>query len=75
VAVQLTDSLYRKAAYWVSNVKEEWKEYQILLKKFARIANWSQVKEFEIILDDMNAIPKEGTLLIDEIYVSKNRVK
>ena len=75
VAVQLTDSLYRKAAYLVSNVREEWKEYQIPLKKFARIANWSQVKEFEIILDDMNAIPKEGTLLIDEIYVSKNRVK
>ncbi len=75
VAVQLTDSLYRKAAYSISNIKEEWKEYQIPLKKFARIANWSQVKEFEIILDDMNAIPKEGTLLIDEIYVSKNRVK
>jgi len=75
VAVQFTDSLYRKAAYLVSNVQEEWKEYRIPLKKFARIANWSQVKEFEIIIDDMNAIPKEGTLLIDEIYVSKERGK
>ncbi len=73
VAVQFTDSLYRKAAYLVSNVKEEWKEYRIPLKKFARIANWSQVKEFEIIIDDINANPKEGSLFVDEIYVSSSK--
>ena len=71
VAVQFTDSLYRKSAYLVSQVKEEWIDYRIPLKKFPRISNWSGIREFEIIMDDTNAIPKEGTLWIDEIYVSR----
>lgn len=71
VAVQFTDSLYRKAAYLVSQIKDEWTEFRIPLKKFPRISNWSEIREFEIIIDDINANPKEGTLLIDEIYVSK----
>lgn len=73
VAVQFTDSLYRKAAYLVSQVKADWKEYQIPLKRFPRISNWSEIREFEIIIDDINANPKQGTLLIDEIYVSKDK--
>jgi len=72
VAVQLTDSGNRKAPYLVSGISREWKEFQIPLKKFARIADWSGVKEFEIVIDDINARPKEGTLLIDEIYVTKD---
>lgn len=70
VAVQFTDEGNRKASFLVSGIKKEWKEYNIPLKKFARIRDWSKVKEFEVILDDTNAVPKEGTLLIDEIYVS-----
>lgn len=71
VAVQLTDSGNRKAPYLVGGVSHEWKEYSIPLKKFTRIADWSGVKDFEIVIDDINARPKEGTLLIDEIYVTK----
>jgi len=70
VAVQFTDEGNRKASYLVSGVRKDWKEYGIPLKKFPRISDWSKVKEFEVIIDDMNAVPKEGTLLIDEIYVS-----
>lgn len=72
VAVQLTDSGNRKAPYLISGVGSEWKEYQISLKKFTRIADWSGIKDFEIVIDDINARPKEGTLLIDEIYVTKD---
>jgi len=70
VAVQFTDEGNRKASYLVSGIKREWKEYRVPLKKFPRIRDWTKVKEFELIIDDTNAVPKEGTLLIDEIYVS-----
>ncbi len=70
VAVQFTDEGNRKASYLVSGIRKDWKEYGISLKKFPRINDWSKVKEFEVVIDDMNAVPKEGTLLIDEIYVS-----
>lgn len=72
VAVQLTDSGNRKAPYLISGIGSEWKEYRIPLKKFTRIADWSRVTDFEIVIDDINASPKEGTLLIDEIYVTKD---
>ncbi|OGW79293.1 MAG: hypothetical protein A2Z83_09075 [Omnitrophica bacterium GWA2_52_8] len=72
VAVQFTDSGYRKAAYLISQIKDEWKEYRIPLKKFPRISDWSGIQDFEIIIDDINAIPKEGTLLVDEIYLSSS---
>jgi len=72
VAVQFTDSGYRKAAYLTSQIKDEWKEYRIPLKKFPRISNWSAIQDFEIIIDDINANPKEGTLLVDEIYLSSS---
>jgi len=73
IAVQFTDTENRKAPYLISGVGKEWKEYRIPLKKFRRIADWSEVKEFEIIIDDINASPKEGILLIDEIYVSSSK--
>ncbi len=71
VAVQLTDSGNRKAPYLISGVGKEWKDYRIPLKKFTRIADWSGVKDFEIVIDDINARPKEGVLIIDEIYVAR----
>lgn len=73
IAFQFTDANNRKAAYLVSRVPTEWKEFQVPLKNFKRIDDWSQIKEFEIIIDDINARPKEGVLFVDEIYVSKDR--
>jgi len=71
VAVQLTDIGNRKAPYLIGGVGKKWREYRIPLKKFARIADWSGVKDFEIVIDDINARPKEGVLMIDEIYVAR----
>lgn len=73
IAFQFTDADHHKAAYLVSRIPTEWKEFQVSLRNFKRIHNWSEIKEFEIIIDDINAKPKEGILLIDEIYVSKDR--
>ncbi len=75
IAFQFTDANNHKAPYLVSNIPPEWKEFQVPLKKFNRISDWSEIKEFEIVIDDINAKPKEGIFLVNEIYVSKDHRK
>ena len=75
IALQFTDANNHKAPYLISDIPPEWKEFLVPLKKFNRINDWSEIKEFEIIIDDINARPKEGILFVDGIYVSKDRVK
>ena len=75
IALQFTDANNHKAPYLISNIPPAWKEFQVPLKKFNSINDWSEIKEFEIIIDDINARPKEGILFVDGIYVSKDRVK
>ena len=75
IAFQFTDINNHKAAYLISRIPSEWKEFQVPLKKFNRINDWSEIKEFEIIIDDINARPKEGVLFVNEIYVSADRRK
>jgi len=71
LALQFTDEGNRRASYLISGIKKEWKEFRVPLKRFARIRDWSRMKEFEIVIDDTNAVPKEGVLFVDEIFVSK----
>ena len=75
VTVQFVDSNYRMSPYVIGHIGSQWKEYQIPLKRFNRIRDWSSMQEFDIVIDDMNAIPKEGPLWVDEIYVSKGERK
>ena len=75
VTVQFVDSNYRMSPYVIGHINSRWKEYKIPLKRFNRIRDWASMREFDIVLDDMNAIPKEGSLWVDEIYVSKGEHK
>lgn len=71
LALQFTDVDNKKAPYLITGIGTDWKEFQVPLKKFNRIHDWSRITGFEIIIDDINARPKEGTLFVDEISVSR----
>jgi len=71
VALQFTDKDNRKAPYILSGVRSEWKDFEVPLQKFRRIRDWSSVKTFEIVIDDIHARPKEGILFVKEIFVLK----
>lgn len=71
IALQFTDEENRKASYLISGIKREWTEFRVPLKRFPRIRDWSRMKEFEIVIDDMHAVPKEGILFVGEIFVTK----
>lgn len=70
ITVQFVDGNYHPSPYVIGRIEDHWKEFQIPLKRFTRIHDWSTIQEFDIVIDDMNAIPKEGSLWVDEISVS-----
>lgn len=72
VTVQFTDASYRRSSYILTGITEQWKEFTVPLKRFSRIRNWSAMKEFVIVLDDVYSIPKKGRVFVDEIFVSKS---
>lgn len=71
VALQFTDRDNRKAPYILSGVRSEWREFAVPLQKFRRIRDWSAVKTFEIVIDDIHARPKEGVLFLKEVSLVK----
>lgn len=71
LALQFTDADNKKAPYLINGIGKDWKEFEVPLKKFKRIHDWTRITGFEIIIDDINARPKEGVLFVDEISVSR----
>ena len=68
--IELKD--YQKtAAYIVSGVTEKWQKVSIPFEKFRTISDWSSMNEFVIVFDDINSNPKEGSILFDQVTVSR----
>lgn len=75
VTLQFVDGNYRTSPYVIGRIEERWKEFRIPFKRFTRITDWSTIREFDIVIDDVNTIPKEGSLWVDEISVSSSSLK
>jgi hypothetical protein len=70
IKIELKD--YQKsAAYIISGITEEWQKFSIPFEKFRTLSDWSSMSEFVIVFDDINSSPKEGSILIDHVSVSK----
>ncbi len=70
ITLQITDGLHRRSSYILTGIGKSWKLFEVPLKRFNRIRNWSDIQEIAFSLDDVYSIPKEGVLLIDEITVT-----
>ena len=71
VKIELKDQSNKPSAYVVANVTGEWQKVSIPFEKFRRISDWSSMNEFVVVFDDMNSRPKSGTILIDQVALSK----
>jgi len=68
--VELKD--YQKtAAYIISGITDKWQKFSIPFEKFRTIQDWSSMNEFVIVFDDINSNPKEGSILFDQVTVSR----
>lgn len=71
IKIELKDQSGKPAAYVFGNMTGEWQKVSIPFEKFRRISDWSSLNEFVLVFDDVNSRPKSGTILIDEIALSK----
>ena len=63
---------YQKtAAYIISGITDKWQKVSIPFEKFRTISDWSSMNEFVIVFDDINSNPKEGSILFDQVTVSR----
>jgi len=71
IKLEVKDMNNRPSPYIVSGITESWQKISIPFEKFRRIQDWSALNEFVIVFDDINSNPKQGTILIDHITLSK----
>lgn len=69
--IELKDMTNKPSPYIVSGITEQWQKISIPFEKFRRITDWSAMNEFVVVFDDINSNPKKGTVLIDQITLSK----
>ena len=72
VKIELKDMTNKPSPYIVSGITEQWQKISIPFEKFRRITDWSALNEFVVVFDDINSNPKKGTILIDQVTLSKN---
>ncbi len=70
ISLELKDA-YNTSPYKISGISSEWKEYVVPFSYFFKIKDWSDMREFVIIFNDLDTAPKNGAVLIDKISVVK----
>ena len=69
--IELKDMTNKPSAYIVSGVTDQWQKISIPFEKFRRIENWNALNELVVVFDDINSNPKAGSILIDQVTLSK----
>ncbi len=69
--IELKDMTNKPSAYIVSGVTDQWQKISIPFEKFRRIENWNSLNELVFVFDDINSSPKTGSILLDQITLSK----
>jgi len=69
VKIELKDA-NGSSPYIVSGITDEWQQFAIPFEKFRRIQDWSALTEFVLVFDDINSVPKEGTLYFDHVVLT-----
>ncbi|OED35783.1 hypothetical protein AB834_04145 [PVC group bacterium (ex Bugula neritina AB1)] len=53
--------------YLVRGITSSWKKIVVPFRKFAGIQDWSKIREFVIVFDDVYATDKDGVIYIDDV--------
>ena len=70
VKIELKDAA-GTSPYILTGVTDQWQEVSIPFEKFRKIADWKSLTEFVVVFDDINSAPKAGTVLVDNIKLSR----
>ena len=71
IKIELKGMDNKPSPYIVSGVTDQWQKISIPFEKFRRITDWKSLNEFVLVFDDVNSNPKSGSILVDQIVLSK----
>lgn len=69
--LELKDGEGKRAIFPVEGVSDKWQEIKINFKASKAQINWKNLSEFVLVFDDLLATYKEGTVLVDQVTLSK----
>lgn len=70
VKVVIRNAKNETATYYIKNVNLSWKEFNIPLKEFKEITDWSSVIDVSFVIETWNVSKKKGLVLIDDLNLS-----
>ena len=69
--VEFTNRFNEKSEIYIKDIFTKWKDEIIDFKSFAKMHNWSQMKELAFSIEEWNVREKSGIIYLDNIRVLK----
>lgn len=70
VKVVIRNAKNETSYYYIKNVGQSWKEFNIPLKEFKDITDWNSVIDLSFVIETWNVTKKKGLVLIDDVNLS-----
>jgi len=65
--IEFTNAFREKSFLYLRNIPYRWGEYKINLSDFKNISDWSIITELAFIVEEWNALDKNGIILVDNV--------
>jgi hypothetical protein len=69
--IEFTNRYNEKSEIYIKDISSKWASQKIDFKRFAKINDWSQMKELSFGVEEWNAREKSGIVYLDNIRVLK----
>ena len=65
--VELENNFKESASYYIQDLSQGWKGFNLELSNFKEITNWSNIKRLSFVVEEWNVQDKDDCVYIDEI--------
>ncbi len=73
IGIELRNAKKEKDTVYISDIEERWKAFEIPLKDFKYISDFSDISQISFKLEAWNTVQKKGLIYIDKIEFLKKR--
>jgi len=71
--LELKNASGEKGVYYITDIDKSWKEYKVPFDKFMGISSFNNMQELIFVFEDWRVTSKEGTIYIDDMYITKDK--
>lgn len=68
IKLELKNNRDEIGKYLLTGIKDYWQDFEIPLSNFKGLTDYSSMKEFVIVFEDLTSTDKDGGIYIDNIY-------